>query len=204
MDTFIRGGMFHGGYLCGTASLIIPNSTLSFMVLHMIYISESFCDSDMCRPWLVSVTCGVDYSLVNWETFEEHMRSLCVFLATYRQTERHLSWCYIWCRHKYNKYKHVCMAVSISSSLPSSWWLPVCRCFAACIFEGQPESHDASYTESRCNTLQHTATHCSTLQHTAAHCNTLQHTATHCSTLQHTAAHCNTQQDTATHCNWNV
>ena len=33
-------------------------------------LSESFCDSDMCRPWLVSVTLGVDYSLVNWEIFE--------------------------------------------------------------------------------------------------------------------------------------
>jgi len=28
-------------------------------------ISESFCDSDMCRLWLVSVTLWVDYSLVN-------------------------------------------------------------------------------------------------------------------------------------------
>jgi len=34
-------------------------------------VSESFCDSDVwCRPWLVSVTLGVDYSLVNWEIFE--------------------------------------------------------------------------------------------------------------------------------------
>jgi len=34
-------------------------------------VSESFWNSDMCRPWLVSVTLGVDYSLVNWEIFEK-------------------------------------------------------------------------------------------------------------------------------------
>ena len=33
-------------------------------------LSESFCDSDMCRPWLVSVMLGVDHSLFNWEIFE--------------------------------------------------------------------------------------------------------------------------------------
>jgi len=34
------------------------------------HISESFCNSDMCRPWLVSVTLGIGYYLVNWEIFE--------------------------------------------------------------------------------------------------------------------------------------
>jgi len=44
---------------------------MSYVVYHWPFewggVSESFCDSDMCRPWLVSVTLGVDYSLVNWE-----------------------------------------------------------------------------------------------------------------------------------------
>ena len=84
-----------------------------------------------------------------------------------------------------------------------------------------------SYSETRCNTLQHTTTHCNALQHTVTHCNTKQHiaalvvpteairsslpaythcnslqlTATHCTILQHTATHCSTLHQTATHCN---
>ena len=49
-------------------------SNMSYAVYHWLFgwggVSESFCDSDMCRPWLVSVTLGVVYSLVNWEIFE--------------------------------------------------------------------------------------------------------------------------------------
>jgi len=46
---------------------------------HMYNLSESFCDSDMCRPWLIAVTLGVDYSLVNWEMLRVY--SLGIFPA---------------------------------------------------------------------------------------------------------------------------
>jgi len=49
-------------------------SNMSYVVYHWLFewggVSESFCESDMCRPWLVSVTLGVDSSLVNWEIFK--------------------------------------------------------------------------------------------------------------------------------------
>jgi len=45
-------------------------SNMSYVVYHWLFewggVSESSCDSGMCRPWLVSVTVGVDL-LVNWE-----------------------------------------------------------------------------------------------------------------------------------------
>jgi len=47
-----------------------PESCPFSLLVHWAFLPESFCDSDMCRPWLVSVTLGVDYSLVNWELFE--------------------------------------------------------------------------------------------------------------------------------------
>ena len=91
---------------------------------------------------------------------------------------------------------------------------------------GLLRGHDAQYTATHCNTLQHTAAHCNTLQHTATHCNTLQYTAAHCNTLlaargetmsmvqrvivgflrghdvQHTATHCNALHYTSSRAKW--
>ena len=38
--------------------------------MYIYILSESFCDSGMCRPWLASVTVGVDL-LVNWEILKD-------------------------------------------------------------------------------------------------------------------------------------
>jgi len=49
-------------------------SNMSWVVYHWQFewggVSESSCDSGMCRPWLVSVTVGVDL-LVNWEILKD-------------------------------------------------------------------------------------------------------------------------------------
>ena len=59
------------------------------VVYHWLFewggVSESFCDSDMCRMWLVSVTLEVDYSLINWEIFKGLLlRYFCHFYSNHK------------------------------------------------------------------------------------------------------------------------
>jgi len=47
------------------------NMTFSYTMHYLSEggVSELLCDSGACRPWLTSVTLGVDYYLAKWEMF---------------------------------------------------------------------------------------------------------------------------------------